>query len=65
MNEFFLPKLVQVIIISNYYMGEWLWLLTRRYHGCLSRHDIQPRFVKKQVLLLAERNTSCFDDYWL
>lgn len=62
---FFLPKLGQVIIISDYYKGEGLWLLTRRYYGCLSRHDIQPRFVKKQVLLLVERSTSYSDDYWL
>jgi len=65
MKEILLPKLGQVIIISDYYKGEGLWLLTRRYHGCLSRHDIQPRFVKKQVLLLVERNTSYLDDYWL
>lgn len=33
-KEFFLPKLGQVIIISDYYKGEGLWLLTRRYYGC-------------------------------
>ena len=44
MKEILLPKLGQVIIISDYYKGERL-TINQALRWLSSRHDIQPRFV--------------------
>lgn len=44
MKEILLPKLGQVIIISDYYKGERL-TINQALRWLSSRHDIQPWFV--------------------
>ena len=65
MKEILLPKVGQVIIISDYYKGERLTINQALPWLSFTRHDIQPRFVVEKHAIVTIGWKAYFLLWWL